>query len=111
VSRPEDSPSEDSQTSRFDGWFRPFFEDSALWPVTAAVLISLSVFGAMVLLLALRERSLYAAVVLAVLAGASLDALWRALRQGVLLPVAGALAGLWLGSGALAWVALHFGLF
>ena len=111
MSSPEEGEGAPTQTSRFEVWFRPFLEDSALWPVTLAAGASLSVFGAMVLLLALRERSVYAALVLAALAGATFDALWRARRVGRAGLLIAALAALWIASGSLAWLALRLGLF
>ncbi len=93
------------------GWIRPYFTDSALWPVLFVLVATLVLFGAVVLLLALRERRYFAVAALLVLAWASADGFRSDHRRGGFGIASGLILALWLLSGLVAFAAAHFDLF
>ena len=113
---PHDSPSEteaedDSEPRGLDRWILPYLTDSALWPVTLVLLATLAMFGAAILLMALRGRNLFAVAALVILAVGSFETLFRSVRRrrlgaaGILIP------SLWLLAALVAFAAARYGLF
>jgi hypothetical protein len=107
--RRREEPAAADEPRRLEDWIRPFFSDSTLWPVLAVAILSLSSFGAALLLLALGARNYFAIAALVVLAGISVDAIWVDLRRRRLGPVAGIILALWSVSALAAAVAVAFG--
>jgi hypothetical protein len=84
-----------------------FFEDPALWPLLIIFVVHVSLGGALVLLSALRARSLPALALLAILLVLSADAVRRARRRRrVMLWI----VMLWALSALTAVASSHFGL-
>ena len=75
------------------------------------VVATLVLFGAVVLLLALRERRYFAVAALLVLAWASADGFRSDHRRGGFGIASGLILALWLLSGLVAFAAAHFDLF
>jgi uncharacterized membrane protein len=81
---PDDARSEASKAPAATGFSRHidvFFEDRALWPLVFIFVVHAALAGALLLLSALRARSLPALAVLAVLLTLSVDAIRRARRR------------------------------
>ena len=92
-------------------WIRPFFADSALWPVLFVMATVLATFGAAIVLLAVGERNGFAIAALALLVVMSADFVYRDLRQGRLGLAGAAIVGLWLLIGLIAAALVYSGLF
>jgi hypothetical protein len=108
----EPAPSDrEPRDTRVEELLRPFFSDSALWPVLVVLFAALTTFGAALLLLALKARSAYAIAALVVILGVSLDALRGPLRRRRFGIAGGSIVAFWLLSALLAGLAAHQGLF
>lgn len=93
----------------FTEHLREYVRDPTLWPVllvAAAIFVTL---GTAVLLSALRDRNLFAALALVVLAGVSADAVTREIRGRGFGFVSRALLGLWALCGLFAGAAIALG--
>jgi hypothetical protein len=99
------------ESSGLDRHLAPFFEDFALLPVLIVGLAILVTFGAALLLLAVRERNLFAATALLVLLWMSVDVVVRDGRRGRLGLASRFVAGIWLACAAAAGAAVGLGLF
>jgi hypothetical protein len=84
-----------------------FFEEPALWPLVFIFVVHVALAGALVLLWALRARSLAGLALLAVLLVLSVDGVRRARRRR---RVALWIGMLWALSGLIAVFAARFGL-
>lgn len=107
--QPEEHDGSEHRTLRF---VRPFFEDSTLWPVLIVAVVSATLFGATLLLVALAGRNLFALAALVILVWMSVDSLrqdWKR-RRGFSLLGRGVL-GLWALSAAAAGAAVMLKLY
>ena len=113
---PEDAPPEEPEgddeaaRSRVGELLDPFFTDSSLWPVLIAAVLIFVVFGAAILLFAVRTRNLFAVVALIALLFMSADAVradWRGRRPG---RAGGFVLGIWLAAAGVAAVAASYGI-
>ncbi len=104
-------PSEGPEERRVERFIRPYFTDSTLWPVLFVLVGALSTLGASVLLLAVEGRNVFALAALAILLLGSADAVFHDLRRRRIGLAAGAVLGLWALSGAIAFAAVHWGLY
>ncbi len=97
--------------NRVEQFIRPFFTDSALWPVLLVLAGVLATFGAAMVLLAVGERNGFAIVALALLLWMSADLVYRDLRRRRLGVAGGSVVGLWLLIGLIAAALSYSGLF
>lgn len=82
--RPEPERQPEGETEEQSGagrWLRPYFEDSALWPILLVALTIFVSFGAALLVLGVVERRVPALAALAVLLVLSVDLVQRELRS------------------------------
>lgn len=93
-----------------DRWIDPFFSDSMLWPVLIVLVTAFAIFGAAVLLLAVRTRSFFAIAALLVLVVASAEALRSDLHRRRVGRAGGLILVLWTLSALLALAAARFGM-
>ena len=94
-----------------DRWLSPYFTDSTLFPVVlvaAAVGVTL---GSTLLLLAVVERNFFAAAALFVLAGVSVDVVYRDLKRRRFGLLSRIVAGFWALSTLGAAAAIRWGVF
>jgi len=89
-----------------------FVRESTLWPVMLVLVGHAAAFLGMAMLLGLRDRRLPALLLLALLMVGTLQAV-RIEVAGERRPGAltGLLAGIWVSSAGLAWIAHHYGVF
>ncbi len=99
-----------ADSSRSEQMLRPFFEDSALWPVLVVIALSLASFGAAILVAAIADRNYAAIAALLVLALISGDLLRVDLRRRRFGVVSGLMLSLWVLSALLAGAAVTLGL-
>lgn len=92
-------------------WVAPFLRDSMLWPVTFVAIASSVTLGAALILLAFRDRSLFALAGVGVLALVTLELLVRGARRRRLGLGGSALLGWWVLSAAAAAAGIQAGLF
>ncbi len=95
-----------------EGFVLVFVRESTLWPVLLVLVGHAAAFLGMAMLLGLRDRRISALLLLALLAVGSLRAAAAEIsalrRPGAL---TGLLAGVWVTSAGLAWLAHHHGVF
>ncbi|HEY8156335.1 MAG TPA: hypothetical protein VII72_19550 [Myxococcota bacterium] len=104
---PRRDSSRASEATGFSRHIHIFFEDPALWPLLFIFVVHAALAGALVLLAALREGSLPARALLAILIVLSGDAIRRARRRR---RAAIWIATLWALSALIAGVSSHLGL-
>ena len=92
--KPEAGPPTDVR-DKVDEFLDPFFNEPGLLPVLIAVLGVLSTFGAVIGILAVRERNPAAMLALALVAVMTVDVLRGAWRSGRLGATAGLMLALW----------------
>jgi hypothetical protein len=83
----------------------PFLEEPTLWPVAIVLAAHVVLFGALILLLALRDRRGFALVGLVALGWASAEAIRGDVRERRLGRAAKLVAGLWVLAALTAWLA------
>jgi hypothetical protein len=106
-----DEGEEQPDPRQLDTWIRPFFSDSTLWPVLVVAFAIFVVFGAALLLLAVRSRSPWAIAALLVLAWMSVDGVSGDVRRRRLGLVSRSIVTLWTASALAAVVATAAGLY
>lgn len=103
---PDRSDSDPEEPPGVDRFLRPYVEDPALWPILVILVVTLVMFLAVALLLAVRGRNAFAIAALLILAWMSVDPVVRARRLGTTgrlalvvwaLAAAAAAAAVWLG--------------
>ena len=87
------------------------FRESTLWPVLAAATGIFVTLGATLMLLAVKDRNVFAGAALLLLAGMSVDVTYRDLSRGRLGVVSRGLLALWTLSGAVAALVVWFDVF
>jgi hypothetical protein len=97
--------------SGLERWLRPYLSDSTLWPVTFVAVVVLVLFGATLVLLAARERNLFAAAALLGLAWISADGVRASRRAGRVGTLGRAIVALWALVALSAAAAIVLGLF
>ena len=75
-------PPEEAAGSRIDSWIRPFFDDSTLWPVMIVAIAIFVTMGTAMLLIAVRERNLFATAAGVLVFWMSVDIVVRDRRKG-----------------------------
>jgi hypothetical protein len=108
--KPEAGPPTDVR-AKVDEFLDPFFSEPGLWPVLISVLGVLATFGAVIGILAVRERNPAGMLALALVAVMTGDLLRGAWRSGRLGPAAWLMLALWSLSAAGAWLASWTGIF
>ncbi len=101
-----------SLEERVEGVIRTLLGDSTLQPLFVVILGHVVAFLAPVVVLALRDRSVFALAALAIMLVASVSALWRDWQQyrrpG---PIGGTLLIVWVLTAGAAGAAAHYGIF
>jgi hypothetical protein len=77
----EPPPPREPEESSLDRFLEPFFTDSGLWPTVFVAAAIGAVFGAAIVLMALRARNLFALAALALLVVMSGDVLQRDVQR------------------------------
>jgi hypothetical protein len=104
---PRSDRPEPPEATGFSRHVAVFIEDSALWPLLFIFVVHVALAGALVMLAAVRGRSLPALAVLALLLGLCVDMIRRARQPR---RVARWIAALWLLSALTAAASSHLGL-
>ncbi len=104
-------PDRGEEQSGFEGHLAEFFRDSALWPVLVAAGGIFVTLGATVLVLAVRERNLFAMAALVIVLVVSADVTIRDLSRRRLGLASGILVALWTLSAMAAYGIVRLGVF
>ena len=108
---PAASEPEAGDGSSGDRLLATFFEDASLWPILFVMVATFATFGAALVLLALKDRNLFALAWLAILVTASGVEVVGDLRQRRFGPVCRLIVSLWVLSSIGAGIAGWYGLF
>jgi len=107
----EEKSPESDPGHRGDRWIRPYFEDSALWPLLIVAFVIAVTIASAVLLLAFGDRNPFALAALLGLGWMSADTVWGDLRHRRLGLVSGLILSIWLFAGVATLAAIRTGLF